>query len=190
VVLQDRSISRKHAVLLCQGSSWFVQDLGSTNGISKAGKRAERIELADGDEFRLGDLPLRFRLAHAPGEEDIEFELGSSPSLPPAPSAAPVPPPPPVRASAASAEAEVEIEIEEGGEIEIEGPDRAISPPASAQAATTFRPPRPARRTGLFSSELEQMPLWMRMLAGLVLLALGAGLAYGAFRVVEMLRAG
>jgi len=95
VVLRDRSISRKHAVLVREGEQWFVQDLGSTNGVSKDGKRGERFELADGDEFKLGDLPLRLRLTAAAAEE-IEFE-SSAPAAAVAPS--PARPAEPARAS-------------------------------------------------------------------------------------------
>jgi len=109
VVLRDRSISRKHAVLVRQGERWYVQDLGSTNGVSKDGQRAERIELQDGDEFKLGDLPLRLRVG-AVEVADIEFALEA-----PVPRQAAAPPPRPVAVEVRTAPAE---ELEE--EIEIE----------------------------------------------------------------------
>lgn len=190
VVLRDRSISRKHAVLVRQGELWFVQDLGSTNGVSKDGKRAERIELVDGDEFKLGDLPLRLRLSVAADGHDIEFE-------PPAAAAAPRAAPAPAEKSPAARAAEsVPVELEE---VEIEGPDAPGSAPAArgARAATMsppFQPPvfppRAARRTGFFSADLEQQPFWTRVLLALFLLALAAGLAYGAWRAVLLLRSG
>ncbi len=183
VVLQDRSISRKHAVLVRQGERWFVQDLGSTNGVSKDGKRGERLELGDGDEFKLGDLPLRLRLSAAPAAQEIEFE-SSAPAVasPPRVEARPAEPKP-ARSPMPSAD-EVEIEIE--------GPDEPVSArPARAElAATTFHAPRAARRTGFFSSDLEQQPFWLRCLVALGVLVLGAGLAYGVFQAVLMLRAG
>ena len=184
VVLRDRSISRKHAVLVREGEQWFVQDLGSTNGVSKDGKRGERFELADGDEFKLGDLPLRLRLTAAAAEE-IEFE-SSAPAAAVAPS--PARPAEPARAPRA---AEPEIEVEEADEIEIEGPDEPVPARGARELpATVFRPPRAARRTGFFSSDLGQQPFWMRCLVALAVLVFGACLAYGAFRAVMMLRAG
>jgi len=203
VVLHDRSISRKHAVLVRQGEQWFVQDLGSTNGVSKGGQRGERFELQDGDEFKLGDLPLRLRLVSA-SEEEIEFD--PAPAAPerarPSPEAARAPAPAPPRASAPSApkpapapapEVELEdaVEIEEHVEIEIEGPDAGPSrPERAAPAATSFRPARAERHTGFFAADLEQHPFWLRCLIVLALLALCGGLAYGAFLAVQMLRGG
>ncbi len=191
VVLHDRSISRKHAVLVRQGELWFVQDLGSTNGVSKDGRRAERIELADGDEFKLGDLPLRLRLSAPAVAQDIEFD--SSPPAAPAPVPAPV-----ARAPSAPSGAKLPGGNAPGSrtadpdevEIEIEGPDAPHPAARESAAATLFRPPRVARRTGLFSADLSQQPFWLRGLLALGLLALGAGLAYGAYRVVLLLRSG
>jgi len=185
VVLRDRSISRKHAVLVLEDGRWAVEDLGSTNGISKDGQRAKRIALADGDEFKLGDLGLRLRLgaaAAAPAGQDIEFDL-AAPARMPAPPASPRPPP-------AEAEVEVEIELEEGGEIELE-PAVARGPVTRAPlVAETARAPRAERRTGFLASDLEQQPFWLRTLVVLLLLVLCAALSYGAYRAVGMLRAG
>lgn len=189
VVLRDRSISRKHAVLVRQGEAWIVEDLGSTNGLSRDGQRAERLELADGDEFALGDLRLRFKLGTAPEAQEIEFAFDS-----PAPVAPAAPAP---RAAAeveieAEAEIEIEIEIEEDveAEVEIEGAATSRRAGASPLAATAFRPERASRRTGVFSADLEQQPFWLRVLLVLGLLVLGGGLAYGAFWVVQLLRSG
>jgi predicted component of type VI protein secretion system len=190
VVLRDRSISRKHAALVRQGERWFVQDLGSTNGVSKDGKRGERFELADGDEFKLGDLPLRLRLV-APAEvaADLEFaDAAPVAAVPVPPAAAPAPARPPPHAAPAEAD---EIEIED--EIVLEGAEpapRRAPPRGSALDATVYRPPRAARDSGFFAGDLEQRPLWMRGLIVLALLALCAALAYGAFFAVRLLRAG
>ncbi|MSR60918.1 MAG: FHA domain-containing protein [Planctomycetes bacterium] len=196
VVLRDRSISRKHALLVRQGEQWFVQDLGSTNGVSKDGQRAERFELKDGDEFKLGDLPLRLRLVNAT-EEEIEFDPTPAAPERARPAAEPKPPalvhPPRVQQPSASAPTlEHEVEIEESIEIEIEGPDAGPSRPARAPPppATGFRPPRAERRTGFFAADLSQHPLWLRGLIVLVLLALCGALAYGAFLALQMLRGG
>jgi pSer/pThr/pTyr-binding forkhead associated (FHA) protein len=191
IVLRDRSISRKHAVLVLEEGRWFAEDLGSTNGISKDGKRTPRFELADGDEFKLGDLLLRLRLdAESVPAQEIEFEVGPAPAQasapPPSPVSARAPPPPP------SARDRVESDLEIEDEIQLEEPDAppppgAPRPPSSVAAP---RPPRAERRTGLFAADLEQQPLWQRTLIFLVLLALGSALAYGAFLAVGLLRAG
>jgi predicted component of type VI protein secretion system len=178
VVLRDRSISRKHALISRQEERWFVQDLGSTNGVTKAGQRGERFELADGDEFLLGDLPLRFKLQAEADAPDIEFALGGTQTIL---SRAPVESGP---AAPVAPEAD---------EIQIEGPDEpvpAARPAPSAPPVPTAFTPRAARRTGLFAADFEQYPFWLRCLLVLALLAVGAGLAYGAFLAVQMLRAG
>jgi predicted component of type VI protein secretion system len=185
VVLRDRSISRKHALVVREAERWFVQDLGSTNGVTKDGRRGERFELADGDEFRLGDLPLRFKLSEEGEAQDIEFDLApAAGSKPPAPvrPPAPAPAPPPRVEPAAEAAEEVEIEIE--------GPDAPLRPAPSPLAATAFRAPRAERRTGFLAGDVEQQPFWMRCLVFLGLLAASAGLAWGAYVAVQMLRAG
>lgn len=185
LVLRERSISRQHAVLVQTGERWFVEDLGSTNGISKDGKRAPRIELADGDEFKLGDLLLRLRLgapaAPSASEQDIEFDVG--PASTRATAAAPIPAPPPRPGPPSVTAAADEIEIEE--------PD--AEPAASARAPlapSAPRVPRPARRTGFFAADFGQQPFWLRTLVVLLLLFLCTALAYGAFRAVGLLRAG
>lgn len=190
VVLRDRSISRKHAVLVRQGERWFVQDLGSTNGVSKDGQRAERIELADGDEFRLGELPLRIKLGAEPAAQDIEFDLAPA-SVPPAAPAAPKSKAP------APAEGGVELEEVELEEVEIEDPSaagtQATSVPKAARAsplAATAYAPRSARRSGFFSADVAQQPFWLRTVLVLALILLGAGLAYGSYLAVQMLRTG
>jgi len=186
IVLRDRSISRRHAVIVRQGEQWFVQDLGSTNGISKDGERQERFELVDGDEFKLGDLPVRFKFQALIGEE-IEFE---SPVTAVGKSSSPAPArePPGKGAARETADGEVEIEIEE--EIEIEGPALPGANRPAPLAATSFRPPRAERRTALLAGDIEQRPFWMRVLVFLVLFALAAALGLGVFRAVQMLRDG
>src|SRR5262245_52360399 len=150
VVLRDRSISRKHAQILRQEERWFVQDLGSTNGVSKDGQRGERFELADGDEFRLGDLPLRFKLQAEGDAPDIEFSAGSAPTVAArAPAVEPVPParvePPPRPDDGPEVE-----------EIEIEGPEAPLPKARPAMAAPTAFVPRTARHTGIFAGDFEQ----------------------------------
>jgi len=187
IVLADRSISRKHALVARGSEGWFVQDLGSTNGLWRAGKRLERCALADGDEFKLGDLLLRFRLVPA-GEAELEFAVPGPEARP----AASSPAPPAARPAAAAPVAEQEIELE----IELEdAPAPRVAPPPPARApvappVTQFQPRRERASGGLLTGELEQRPFWLRVLLVLAALALAGGLAYGAFLAVQMLRAG
>ena len=182
IVLRDRSISRKHAVLFLEDGRWALEDLGSTNGISRDGQRAQRIALADGDEFKLGDLGLRLRLGAAPAEQEIEFDLSKPAPAPAPPVASPRPPP-----------ADAEVELEEGEvEIELEPEPTAVRGPVTRAPLLPDAPraPRAERRTGFLASDLEQQPFWLRTLVVLLLLVLCAALAYGAYRAMGVLRAG
>jgi pSer/pThr/pTyr-binding forkhead associated (FHA) protein len=53
-------VSRRHAELRQEGTSWWIVDLGSTNGIELNGSRAERAKLEDGDTVTLGETELVF----------------------------------------------------------------------------------------------------------------------------------
>jgi hypothetical protein len=61
--LDDVTVSRHHAAFLVEEGRLWVEDLGSTNGTYVNGKRAERTELAPGDEVIIG----RFHLVVARG---------------------------------------------------------------------------------------------------------------------------
>jgi pSer/pThr/pTyr-binding forkhead associated (FHA) protein len=64
VVLCDATVSRAHAAIGFDGTAFFVQDLGSTNGTKVNGECEPRVVLCDGDEVRVGKLPLRVTLPH------------------------------------------------------------------------------------------------------------------------------
>ncbi len=55
VVLEDLTVSRRHARLVFRAQRWIVQDLQSTNGTIVNGTRVGRCELRPGDALRLGD---------------------------------------------------------------------------------------------------------------------------------------
>lgn len=64
VELQDKKVSRKHAEIGLYGpDSYFIRDLGSTNGVRLNGKRiTHRAKLRHGDLISLGDTTLRFAI--------------------------------------------------------------------------------------------------------------------------------
>jgi transcriptional regulator with AAA-type ATPase domain len=73
VELPSTRISRRHARLRRTGSSWFVQDLDSRNGVSLNGEPVQQAALSEGDVLRLGSwigLVLDF---HA--DEESRYEL-------------------------------------------------------------------------------------------------------------------
>lgn len=47
--LDDPNVSRQHAAIERVGSTWYIVDLGSTNGVHVADERVTRRPLADGD---------------------------------------------------------------------------------------------------------------------------------------------
>jgi Protein of unknown function (DUF3662)/FHA domain len=60
VQVPDANVSRRHAELRQEGSSWWIVDLDSTNGLEVNGKRVPRAKLADGDKVTLGSTELVF----------------------------------------------------------------------------------------------------------------------------------
>jgi hypothetical protein len=60
VQVEDPNVSRRHAEILQEGSSWWLVDLGSTNGTEVDGRRVQRFQLADGSRFTIGETTLTF----------------------------------------------------------------------------------------------------------------------------------
>jgi pSer/pThr/pTyr-binding forkhead associated (FHA) protein len=55
IVLEDRTVSRRHARLACRDGTWIVHDLDSTNGTFVNGATVGRCQLRPGDRLCLGD---------------------------------------------------------------------------------------------------------------------------------------
>ncbi len=62
VRLHDWFVSKKHAVIIRQGSNYFIKDLGSWRGTMVNGKNIRDCELKEDDEVQLGTTVLEFRL--------------------------------------------------------------------------------------------------------------------------------
>ena len=63
VWLESPTVSRHHARIRVTGQTATIEDLGSKNGTYLRGERlATPSALTDGDELRLGSVPLKFRL--------------------------------------------------------------------------------------------------------------------------------
>jgi pSer/pThr/pTyr-binding forkhead associated (FHA) protein len=60
VVLEDRSVSRRHAVVTCRGAEVVLLDDRSLNGVYVNGERVAQATLRDGDQIALGDVQMRF----------------------------------------------------------------------------------------------------------------------------------
>lgn len=61
IVLQDRGVSRKHAIIREEGGVYTLEDLGSSNGTRLNGRRITMVEvLRDGDRIGIGEAVLLF----------------------------------------------------------------------------------------------------------------------------------
>jgi hypothetical protein len=60
VVLEDRSVSRRHAVVTRRGDDVVLWDDRSLNGVKVNGERVPQAVLRDGDAILLGDVQMRF----------------------------------------------------------------------------------------------------------------------------------
>ena len=153
VVLNDGSVSRKHARLEKRGRSWMVVDQGSANGTFVDSQRVAETALHTGQELRFGAVSFRVEVE---GDEAIEATMltdapeatvvqpvkpapppprPAAPPAPPAPprAAAPPPPPPPPPPPSRSAAVPPTGSLPPGSI-----PGRASAPPRPAPGS---RPP-------------------------------------------------
>jgi hypothetical protein len=62
LVLDDANVSRQHAAIERVGDTWFLADLGSTNGCYVDGQRVSRRQLSDGDVIEITTHQVRCTL--------------------------------------------------------------------------------------------------------------------------------
>jgi hypothetical protein len=67
ILLDDVTVSRRHAEFLAGGPGVVVRDVGSLNGTYVNRERIEETTLADGDEVQIGRFKLLFRSAATTG---------------------------------------------------------------------------------------------------------------------------
>ena len=60
LAIKDGNISRKHAAIIQRNGTYYIKDLGSTNGIDYKGMRIDNKRIDEGDVFHLCDYELRF----------------------------------------------------------------------------------------------------------------------------------
>jgi pSer/pThr/pTyr-binding forkhead associated (FHA) protein len=63
VRVADVNASRRHAELRQEDSSYWIVDLGSTNGVEVNGKRVDRARLSDGDRITIGTTEVVFGIS-------------------------------------------------------------------------------------------------------------------------------
>jgi hypothetical protein len=60
VQIEDPNVSRRHAEIVQEGSTYWLVDLGSTNGTEVNGRRVQRARLDDGSSFMVGETTVTF----------------------------------------------------------------------------------------------------------------------------------
>jgi hypothetical protein len=64
IVVEDRFASTEHAILTFRGRTWYVEDLGSTNGTFVNGSEVDGLSpVRFGDELQIGQVRLRLERA-------------------------------------------------------------------------------------------------------------------------------
>ena len=109
VVVDDKSVSRRHALIERRGEDWALTDQGSANGTYLDGRRVSEAVLQNGQQLRLGSVIFQVEIeAEAPAtvlmsEADMAPNMATATlmvgdPMPVAPPPRPAAPPPPVAA--------------------------------------------------------------------------------------------
>lgn len=72
VRIDNPLLSRKHARVFREEGRFYVEDLGSTNGVFLGGQKVQRAEVKDGDIFRIDKFAFHLKVAEpgaAPASE-------------------------------------------------------------------------------------------------------------------------
>ncbi len=114
VVVDDKSVSRRHVLLERRGEEWAVVDQGSVNGTFLDGSRVGEAVLRDGQQLRLGTVVFQVGIAEeapatvlmSPSELEDATVLMAHPELAPAAAVSRTIAPPPIVAPPAPPMAE------------------------------------------------------------------------------------
>ncbi len=60
LAIKDGNISRKHAAVIRRNGTYYIKDLGSTNGIDFKGMRIDNKRIDEGDVFHICEYELKF----------------------------------------------------------------------------------------------------------------------------------
>lgn len=60
LTIRDGNISRKHAAVIFHGGAFYMQDLGSTNGVEFQGQRIDSKAIEEGDVFSICEYEIHF----------------------------------------------------------------------------------------------------------------------------------
>ena len=73
IFIDHTSVSRQHARIVISGEGAILEDLHSKNGTFLRGARVEApLRIADGDEIRLGSVPMTFRAFPLSGSTETD----------------------------------------------------------------------------------------------------------------------
>lgn len=127
IVIEDPQVSRRHAQLTRQGSSYFIEDIGSTNGTYVNGKRVMApMLLVNGDMVGLADtVIIAVQVPLTPGE-DPTVVSDAAPYTPPT---VPAFTPPPVQSQPAT-------QVQSAPRVQVQP-----APKAPAASAPQYVPP-------------------------------------------------
>jgi hypothetical protein len=65
IQVEDPNVSRRHAELVQEGATYWIVDLGSTNGTEVGGRRVQRAQLENGSTFTVGETTVTFTTERA-----------------------------------------------------------------------------------------------------------------------------
>ena len=77
--IEDASISSRHSEIFFENNSFFVKDLGSTNGTYLNGGQIKKAPLTHDDELRFGSIVTQFKSLNDSGE--LVMDDGEAESL-------------------------------------------------------------------------------------------------------------
>jgi pSer/pThr/pTyr-binding forkhead associated (FHA) protein len=60
LTIRDQNVSRKHASVILHGGAFYIQDLGSTNGVEFRGGRVDSRKIEEGDVYTICDHEIVF----------------------------------------------------------------------------------------------------------------------------------
>lgn len=72
LLIEDSSVSSNHAEIFFENNSFFVKDLGSTNGTYINGSQIKKAPLTHDDELRFGSIVTHFKSLNDSGELVID----------------------------------------------------------------------------------------------------------------------
>lgn len=171
VHLRDPSVSRQHARLERVEGSWRIVDTDSRNGVRVRGERVMSAALADGDEFQVGEVVLRFRAESTPTARNVPAPVLEEIAL----EKEPEPDPEPLAATTLAPRS-------------VGGVAHRAAPAVETRSKGILQYHKIPDRGGFFASDLSQHPLWIKLVAGLIAVAVFAAIFLFAFKGTSILK--